>query len=153
MKLTCAVIFALLLAGPAVASDVYKTTDPKGQPVYTDRPESLPAEKLKVQQRPTDPAEVAQRYDEEMARYKAEGEAEDAAAKKAAEERQAAAVSAADQAKRCTEAREKYQSLMYARRIYEPGETEGERRYLDSEEIDAARENARQAMEELCAGQ
>jgi hypothetical protein len=153
MKRNCTVILALLLAGSATAADVYKTTDPKGQPVYTDRPDSLPAQKMNVPDRSTDPAEVAKRYDEQMARYQAQGSAEDEAAKKAAEARQAAEMTAEDQAKRCVEARQKYESLMYARRIYEPGEKEGERRYLDSEEIDAARENARQTMEELCAGQ
>ena len=41
---------------------------------------------------------------------------------------------------------------MNARRLYEPGTAEGERRYLDSAEIDAARANAKQAMDDLCSG-
>jgi hypothetical protein len=42
---------------------------------------------------------------------------------------------------------------MNARRLYEPGSTPDERRYLDSAEIDAARASAKQVMDEFCAGQ
>jgi hypothetical protein len=42
--------------------------------------------------------------------------------------------------------------MMNARRLYEPGSTEGERRYLDSNEIDQTRENAKQLMDQFCAG-
>jgi hypothetical protein len=41
---------------------------------------------------------------------------------------------------------------MNARRLYEPGSGEGERRYLSDAELDAARANARQAMDEFCGG-
>jgi hypothetical protein len=62
-------------------------------------------------------------------------------------------MTAEDRAKRCIEARQRYESYMTARRLYEPGSTEAERRYLDSAEIDAARANAKQTMDELCSGQ
>ncbi len=41
---------------------------------------------------------------------------------------------------------------MNAQRLYEPGESEGERRYLDDDEITAARDNAKKTMDEFCAG-
>ena len=43
---------------------------------------------------------------------------------------------------------------MTAQRLYEPGATEGERRYLDSKEIDAARARMpSRLMDEFCADQ
>ena len=69
MKRTCTLLIALLLAGITQASEVYRTTDPKGQPVYTDRTERLPAEKLDIASRSTDVVEVKSRYDAEMKRY------------------------------------------------------------------------------------
>ena len=41
---------------------------------------------------------------------------------------------------------------MDAQRLYEEGPN-GERRYLDSQEIDAARANAKQVMDQFCSGQ
>jgi hypothetical protein len=42
---------------------------------------------------------------------------------------------------------------MTAQRLYEPGDTEGERRYLNDKEIDEARASTKKAMDEFCAGQ
>jgi hypothetical protein len=88
-----------------------------------------------------------------MQQYGTANKAEAEAAKKAADARKAQEMTAEDRAKRCIEARQRYESYMNARRLYEPGTAEGERRYLDSAEIDAARANAKQAMDELCSGQ
>ena len=152
MKRTCTLLIALLLAGVVHAAEVYRTTDPKGQPVYTDRPDRLPAEKLDIASRSTDVVEVKSRYDAEMKRYAKAEETEDSIVTEAEDARKAKALTAEDQAKRCIDARQKYESLMNARRIYERGATDDDRRYLDSNEIDAARETARKSMEELCAG-
>ena len=153
MKAFLTVALLLLAFAGAQANEVYKTTDPQGRPVYTDKPPVLPAERLNVKSSTTDVVEVEKRYDAEMKRYSAEGKAETEAAKKAADARQAQALSAEDKARRCQEARQRYESAMYARRLYEPGATEGERRYLSSEEIDAARADAKKVMDELCGGQ
>ena len=142
----------LALAG-AHAGEVYKTTDAQGRPVYTDKPPSLPAERLKVQSATTDVVEVQKRYEAQMKQYGTADKAEADAAKKAADARKAQEMTAEDRAKRCIEARQRYESYMNARRLYEPGTAEGERRYLDSAEIDAARANAKQSMDELCSGQ
>ncbi|HSQ70726.1 MAG TPA: DUF4124 domain-containing protein [Steroidobacteraceae bacterium] len=152
MKRTCTLLIALLLAGVVQAAEVYRTTDPKGQPVYTDRPDRLPAERLDIASRSTDSVEVKSRYEAEMKRYAKEEEADGAVVAEAQDARKARELTAEDQAKRCIDARQKYESLMNARRIYERGETDDDRRYLDSDEIDAARETARKSMEELCAG-
>ena len=153
MKAFVTVATLLLAVAGAHAGEVYKTTDPQGRPVYTDKPPSLPAEKLNVQTATTDTVEVQKRYDSQMKQYGAADKAEADAAKKAADARKAQEMTAEDRAKRCIDARQRYESYMNARRLYEPGSAEGERRYLDSAEIDAARANAKQAMDELCSGQ
>ena len=51
-------------AGPYRGGEVYVVKDAKGNPVYTDRPEQLPAERLDVRSSQTDPVEVQTRYDE-----------------------------------------------------------------------------------------
>jgi hypothetical protein len=153
MKALLTAATLLLAFAGAHAGEVYKTTDAQGRPVYTDKPPSLPAERLNVQSATTDVAEVQKRYDSQMQQYGTANKAEAEAAKKAADARKAQEMTAEDRAKRCIEARQRYESYMNARRLYEPGTAEGERRYLDSAEIDAARANAKQAMDELCSGQ
>lgn len=143
----------LLAAAGAWAGEVYKTTDAQGRPVYTDKPPSLPAERLNVQSATTDVVEVQKRYEAQMKQYGGAEQAAGDAARKAADARKAREITAEDRARRCIEARQRYESYMNARRLYEPGASEGERRYLDSGEIDAARANAKQAMDELCSGQ
>ena len=150
MKPTLTLLVAMLVAGGAHASEVFKTTDSKGQPVYTDRPATLPAERLDVRTQTTDKVEVQQRYDEQMRNYAEADKAQstqNAAAKDAA---QASELSATAKAKRCDEARHRYESYMNARRLYEPGETENDRRYLTDAEIDVAREKALQVMNTFC---
>jgi len=153
MKAFLTAVTLLLAFAGAHAGDVYKTTDAQGRLVYTDKPPSLPAERLSVQSTTTDVVEVQKRYDAQMKQYGAADQAAADAAKKAADARKAQAMTAEDRAKRCIEARQRYESVMNAHRLYEPGATEGERRYLDSAEIDAARASAKQTMDELCGGQ
>jgi hypothetical protein len=152
MKPTVIIAAVLLLAVGAHASEVFKSTDPQGRPVYTDKPQTLPAQKLDVRTATTDTVEVQQRYEAEMKRLNAADEADSAAAAKAAEARKAKELTEEDRARRCVESRQRYESYMNARRLYEPGSGEGERRYLSDAELDAARANARQAMDEFCGG-
>jgi len=143
----------LLLAAAGVqASDVYKTRDAQGRPVYTDKPPSLPAERLDVKSASTDVVEVQKRYGEQMKQYAAADKTDADAAASATSQQKAKALTEEDRARRCIEARERYENYLNARRLYEPGPTEGERRYLSSEEIDAARADAKRSMDELCSG-
>jgi hypothetical protein len=152
MRALVVVATLLMAAAGTHAGEVYKSTDAQGRPIYTDKPPTLPAQKLNVQSATTDVVEVQQRYEAEMKQYGAADQAAADATKKAADARKAQEMTAEDRAKRCIEARQRYESYMNARRLYEPGSTEGERRYLDSAEIDAARANAKQTMDELCGG-
>ena len=142
----------LAVATGALASEVFKTTDPEGRPVYTDKPATLPAERLNVQSSSTDVLGVQERYDAQMKRYSEADQAQSAAAQKAAGQRKATELSAEDRAKRCTESRQRYESYMNARRLYAPGDAEGDRRYLSDAEIDEARANAKRTMDEFCSG-
>jgi hypothetical protein len=153
MRVVLATVAAVLLCVPASAAEVFVTRDAQGRPVYTDRPESLPAQKVNVVTQETDVVEAQSRYQADMAKLQGDQKASADAAKKAADAKQAAELTEADKAKRCQDARTRYQNLMNARRIYEPGSSPDDRRYLDSAEIDATRENARKVMDEFCAGQ
>jgi hypothetical protein len=144
-------VAALVLGASAQAGDVFVTRDAQGRLVYTDKPESLPAEKIDVQTQQTDIVEVQQRADQQKQANAKTAQASSDAAKRATETRKAAELSAEDRAKRCTDARAHYQAMMSSYRIYEQGETEGERRYLTSEEIDRARADAKKLMDEFCS--
>ncbi len=150
MKPAVTFLSALLLFGGAQASDVYKTVDANGRPVYTDRPGNQSAERLNIRSMSTDPAEVQRRYDDAMKRFEEADKAATDAAQDEAEAREIKKATAADRARRCQESRDNYAALIRARRIYEPGPGEGERRYLDDDEITAARENAKQLVDEFC---
>ena len=152
-RIALACLAASLLCATASASEVFVTRDAQGRPVYTDRPESLPAQKLNVATQQIDAVEAQTRNQQQTDKLQQADKATAEASRKSAEARQAAELSAADKAKRCQDARQRYQNLMNARRIYEPGSTPDERRYLDSAEIDATRADAKKLMDEFCAGQ
>lgn len=152
MKLILTITAGLLFAGAAQAGDVYVVTDAKGNRVYTDRPQTLPAQKAGIQSSSTDPAEVQARYDAEMKQYAADDAAAGKAAAGAADAKKAATLSAEDRAKRCAQARQRYEAVMQSYHLYEVG-PDGERRYLDSAEIDTARADAKRLMDEFCSGQ
>lgn len=152
MKSTVTLAFTLLLAAGAQAGDVYVTKDSQGRNVYTDTPQTIPAQKVGIASTSTDSAAVQQRYSEQMQRYAAEDAAEQkdaSAAEDASKEKQ---LTAEDKAKRCTDARQRYQTYTESYRLYEQT-PDGQRRYLTSEEIDAARAGAKQVMDQFCAGQ
>ncbi|MGI9246465.1 MAG: DUF4124 domain-containing protein [Steroidobacteraceae bacterium] len=152
-KIAVTTLAALLACAATQASDVFVTKDAQGRVIYTDRPDSLPAQKVQVATKATDTAEVQKRYQQEMSDYAKADKAATQAAKQATDARQAAELTAADQAKRCAEARDRYQTIMSARRVYQEGATPADRRYLDDAEIDAARADAKQVMDQFCNGQ
>lgn len=152
MKPVLALFATLLVSGGALASDVYKTADSKGQPVYTDRPATLPAQLLDVRTQSTDDAAVQQRYDEQMKSLTSADKTQTAKATDAADKTSADELSATAKARRCEDARQRYESYMNTRRLYEPGESEGERRYLSDAEMDDARAKAQQVMNTYCNG-
>ena len=59
---------ASILTAPAVA-DVYRFTDDKGNVLYTDKPSTLPAERLNMQSRKTDVVAVQRGQEAEHATH------------------------------------------------------------------------------------
>lgn len=152
MKPTVTLAIALLLAAGAQAGDVYVTKDSQGRPIYTDTPATIPAQKIGIATTSTDPATVQKRYADQMKQYAADDDAASKAIAAADDPAKARQLSAEDKAKRCADARQRYQSYMDAHRLYEDG-PDGQRRYLTSEEIDASRASAKQVMDQFCSGQ
>jgi hypothetical protein len=139
---------ATLAAGTA-AADVYKYKDEKGNIQYTDKPPSLPAERLGVSSQRTDVDAVQARREAEQKQQAASSQQQQQANTKAREDQQAAEMTAKDKAERCVKARERYDRYMNSQNLYEQG-ADGERRYLSSEELDAARAQAKSSMDVLC---
>ena len=151
MKPTLIVAILLSGLGLAEASDVFVTKDAQGRPIYTDRPESLPAERLDIKSNSTDTVQVQQRVAAEQKQRDDAAKASADATNRASEQRAATVENDADRAKLCRDARDKYLQMMNAQRLYEPGDKEGERRYLTDAQIDTARENAKKVMDEFCS--
>jgi len=139
---------ATLVAGSA-AADVYKYKDEKGNIQYTDKPPQLPAERLSVKSQRTDVVAVQERAQAEQKQAAEASEQQQQARADAADQKQAKQLSATDKAERCTKARERYDKYMNSQKLYEAG-ANGERRYLSSEELDAARASAKASMDVLC---
>jgi hypothetical protein len=152
MKFMLTVITGLLLAAAALGGDVYVVTDAQGNRVYTDRPQTLPAERTGIHSNQTDPAKVQARLADEMKQFNADAEAATSQNTKGSDAGNQKDAAAGDRDQRCADARKRYEVLMFKHRIYEIG-PDGERRYLDSAEIDAARADAEKAMDEFCGGQ
>lgn len=152
MKKIAVVLAVFLAVGAARAGDVYVTKDAKGNTVYTDTPQTLPAEKVAVQGQGSSQPAASQQDSPEMQQYKAQDKAFEQTQAQQAEAKQAAEDSAADRAKRCTEARQRYQNVMNSRRLYDE-DANGERTYLTSEQIDKVRANAKEVMDQFCSGQ
>jgi hypothetical protein len=137
------------LAAGTVAADVYKYKDEKGNIQYTDKPPQLPAERLNVKSQRTDVVAVQERSQAEQQRQNAASEQQQQGRNQAADQKEAAQFTAKDKAERCAKSRERYDKYMNSQKLYEQGEN-GERRYLTSEELDAARASAKASMDVLC---
>ena len=138
-----------LVAGSALASEIYKWTDESGTVHYGDRPTGYAAERLDITSEPTDPERVARivqaRADAGAARE--EAEAERAAGQPSPEELRARAE---ERAQKCTMYQERLQKFVTSRRLYRHDEN-GERVYLDEEETLAARARVQEQVEEHCS--
>jgi hypothetical protein len=137
------------LCAAQVHADVYKYTDPNGNVQYTDKPHTLPAERLNVRSQKTDTVALAERQAADMQRMQAASTVRQTANAQNADAKAAGELTAKDKAERCVKARERYDSFMTSQRLYET-QANGERRYLSDAELTAARTTAKSAMDELC---
>ena len=139
---------AWLAAGPA-AADVYKFKDDQGNVLYTDKPATLPAERLNIQSQKTDTVAVQSRQQDELKRLQDADKANQQAAASGAQNKQPAAQTSDPKADQCTKARQRYESYMNSQRLYEQG-ADGQRRYLSDDELTAARASAKASMDVMC---
>jgi DNA helicase IV len=139
---------SVLLAVQAHA-DVYKYKDEEGNVLYTDKPATLPAERLNVQSQKTDVVAAQTRQDADMKRMQDADKSRQQATNQQREQQQAGQLDAKDKAEKCTQARGRYDKYMNSQKLYTQ-EANGERRYLSSEELDAARASAKATMDVLC---
>lgn len=146
---------AILLSGAVYANDIYKWTDAEGNTIYGDNPpRGVNAQRVEIRSRPTDRARVAAttRARSSASSQRAVADADAAAATNAAaaaptlEEQRAVA---AERAARCSQYREQLQSINQSRRLYREDEN-GERVYLDEAEMQAARNNTQDKVQEYC---
>ena len=142
---------ALSIVATAHAGDVYVSRDANGNVVYTDTPQTIPAKKIGIASTPQDDADADARAQADQEQYQAQIQAANAADARQAAAQQASRQSTEQQAQQCAAARERYQKVMDAHRLYEQGPN-GERIYLDSDQIDASRQSAKQAVDQLCNG-
>jgi hypothetical protein len=137
----------VLAAGPA-AADVYKFKDDQGNVLYTDKPSTLPAERLNIQSQKTDVVAVQARAQEEATRQQNAARANQPAAQ-GAQQQAATPPAAPSNADGCAKARDRYNQYMTSQRLYETT-PDGQRRYLTEAELDAARASAKASMDVMC---
>ena len=148
--LVVALMLAFAVAGSASAGQVYKWTDEEGNVHFGDKPVVEDAERVAIQSRRTNServqASVQARAD--AAAKAAEEEAATAAANPGptAEELQA---QAEERAQKCNTYRERLTRFVQSRRIYREDEN-GERVYLSEEEMQEARENVENLVQQYC---
>jgi hypothetical protein len=142
-------IAAYALTAQSASADVYEYRDEKGNKLYTDKPSTLPAQRLDIKTQKTDIVSVQARQEAEMKRMQDADRARQQAATGQGDQREASELSAKDKAERCAKARERYDSFMTAPRLYETLPN-NERRYLSDAELTAARDSAKTSMETLC---
>ena len=139
---------AWLAAGPA-AADVYKFKDDQGNVLYTDKPATLPAERLNIQSQKTDTVAVQSRQQDELKRLQDADKANQQASSDTRDPQQGAQTSATQKVDQCAKARQRYESYMNSQRLFEQG-ADGQRRYLSDDELTAARASAKASMDVMC---
>ena len=147
-------VIALTLCGgtmvnETMANEIYKWTDDEGNVHYRDRPTGAPSEvRLGVSYKRTDKVVIEQRRETRMDSQAARQERRDAANEAdrvAAEESEAAAA----QQKQCASYRASLQRYAQSRRIYREG-ADGERTYLDDDEMTQARKRLEDHIAKNC---
>ncbi|HUG98752.1 MAG TPA: DUF4124 domain-containing protein [Gammaproteobacteria bacterium] len=139
------VLVIALASMAATAQEVYRTVNPDGTVVYSDRPLSERSQLVSVAIRPTDPERAAAEAD---ALLEAEEERDQRSAAPAGLA-EARAEQAEKMAEACRIAQQKAEAYERAPRIYEEM-PDGSRRYLSDEDVVRERLAARQAVTDYC---
>ncbi|NGP52882.1 DUF4124 domain-containing protein [Thioalkalivibrio sp. XN8] len=141
-------LITLLLALAAFgvqAEEVYRTVQPDGTVVYSDRPISAGSVRVQMRSQPGQqgqaPATSGQSGSPPAAGSRGAGNGADMAAARAEQSRL--------KAEACAEARKALETYENSPRLYEQL-PDGGRRYLSDEEVIEARQKARQAVANFC---
>jgi hypothetical protein len=148
LTLTLTVAIYTLTVNSACA-DVYEYRDEKGNKLYTDKPSTLPAQRIDIKTQKTDTVAVQARQEAEMKRMQDADRARQRSATGQSDQQAAGELNAKDKAERCVKARDRYDKYMTSPRLYETLPN-NERRYLSDAELDSARGSAKASMDELC---
>ena len=150
MKLKRLTVFAaalaIVVAGPALANEIYKWTDADGNVHYEDRPTGQPTEeRVALTYKRTDSAAVQARVDARRETRAARQEARS----QQDEDEQTAAEQRAEREQKCAQYRAKLETMVTSRRLYREDEN-GERVYLDDKQMQDARQRAEELVAEYC---
>ena len=144
------VAVALTAGGSALSGEIYKWTDENGNVHYEDRPLGGEAtERVNIASRSTDNAAVKASIDARRDRVAAR---EEARAERAAASAEAAKAEeeAENRKQKCSEYRARMQSYLQSQRLYREDEN-GERTYLDEQQIEEARTKVQEKIQEFCS--
>lgn len=147
MKYIATLFAGLLITSTAGAGDVYVTTDAKGQKIYTDTPQTVPARKLDFHSQSADAATAAQ---EGLSATGRDGQQLEASS--SAQVSQASQAAGDDRAAKCAEARQRYEALTTSLGVYTLGPN-GEQNFLSAEQMSEERVKAKQFLDKFCADQ
>ena len=144
-KLLTASLACLLVTAPALANDIYKYVDENGTVHYVDRPTGAATEERVafVSQRGASAPRASESGSDWRERRESRQEARKAAEEEASQK--------AERAKLCQESRNRLQQYNQARRLYRTDEN-GERVYLDEDQVEEARQKVVELIEENCNG-
>lgn len=139
---------ALAFSATAVAGEIYKWTDENGNVHYEDRPVGEEVERVAINSASTNNSSVSASIDARRAREDARA---DARSQREQDQQRAAEAEklAAERAAKCAESRQRMQSYLQARRLYKEDEN-GERVYLDDNQILDARDEAQEDIQAYC---
>ena len=141
-------LFAALIAWSGMASAVvYKWIDAQGKLQYGDRPpDGVHAEVVELL---VAHAAAARSASAPAAQASPKGGAGNPANKEADDKKAVDQDVSQTRDKQCTEAQDRYKNLIEGRRLYKTGPN-GERQFMNSEEIDTERLNAKRDIDNIC---
>jgi hypothetical protein len=138
------------MAGAAEEGTVYLWVDKNGTPHYEDRPpDTEPSKEMNLRYKLTDANAVAAATQSKAQTSEAAKTREQQQAEEKTAEQQDRDKVMNEREQGCNDAKARLQKYDTAHRLYRPG-PDGQRIYLSDEETDAARADARKAVDEWC---
>jgi uncharacterized protein DUF4124 len=138
-------VVGILVSCAALGDQVYKSVDAQGHVTYSDRPTTAGARKTDVAVQQADPKE-AQRLAKERMLLEA---VDDQRSRKAAADTQAKAKQDSEKKQLCETARDRYNHMKDAGRLYTLN-PDGTREYYSDTQADAMRSEAKAMMDAAC---